>query len=57
MKLSKTILKEEFKELWKNLPEGSLLTQLVASANAYGYAVSFTFDKFSNLTVDIKEKE
>lgn len=56
MELSKTILKEEFKELWKNLPD-SLLTQLVASANAYGYAVSFTFDKFSNLTVDIKEEE
>lgn len=57
MKLSKKILEEEFKRLWASLPESNLLFNLVASANAYGYAVSFTFDKFSNLTVDIKEEE
>ena len=57
MKLSKTILEEEFKNVWKSLPEEGLLTQLVAYANAFGYTVSFTFDKFSNLTVDIKEEE
>lgn len=53
MKLSESILQEEFKNVWKNLPEG-ILTQLVAYANAYGYSVSFCFDKNSNLNVEIK---
>lgn len=55
MKLTQDILKEEFKRLWQSLPEESLLNQLVAYTNAYGYKVSFTFGCSSDFTVTIEE--
>lgn len=55
MKLTQSILKEEFKRLWQSLPEDSFLNNLVAYTNANGYKVSFTFGSYSDLTVTIEE--
>ena len=55
MKLTQSILKEEFKRLWQSLPEDSFLNNLVAYTNANGYKVSFTFGSYSDLTVTVEE--